>query len=180
MTTFLSEVLELTSITCYSTSAKHVMFLANFCLKEWIFTTWCKRLALEIAENGFSQNTRACNLWPCCQSPCLHKPAIVIVTSFSFLSTALAAPALIMTSFSLWRYLLLSWPRPPLRTYIHTDTLPHLMYKYLEGVGLVKQHNWRDVGADLGTTLARHGYWAVNVSSSINRDRTSTYPSNLT
>jgi len=30
---------------------------------------------------------------------------------------ALAAPILIMMSFSLWRHLLLSWPRPPLQTY---------------------------------------------------------------
>jgi len=33
-------------------------------------------------------------------------------------------PVLIMTSFSLWRHSLLSWPRPPLRTY-----LPRLIYK---------------------------------------------------
>jgi len=58
----------------------------------------------------------------CHQSPYLHKPAIVIVTSFSLsrlAPTALAAPVLIMTSFSLWRHSLLSWPRPPLRTYGH-------------------------------------------------------------
>jgi len=33
--------------------------------------------------------------------------------------TALAAPVLIMTSFSLWRHSLLSWPRPALQTYGH-------------------------------------------------------------
>ena len=68
----------------------------------------------------------------CRQSPYLHKPAIVIVTSFSLwrlARTALAAPLLIMTSFSLWRHSLLSWPRPPLRTYVRTDTLPRLIYK---------------------------------------------------
>jgi len=49
------------------------------------------------------------------QSPHLHKPAIVVVTSFS-----------------LWRHSLLSWPRPPLRTYVRTlrtDTLPRLIYR---------------------------------------------------
>jgi len=40
--------------------------------------------------------------------------------------TALAAPVLIMTSFPLWRHLLLSLPRPPLRTYV-TDTFPRLI-----------------------------------------------------
>jgi len=56
----------------------------------------------------------------CRQSPYLHKPATVIVTSFSLwrlAPTALTAPVLTMTSFSLWRHSLLSWPRPPLRTY---------------------------------------------------------------
>ena len=38
----------------------------------------------------------------CRQSPYLHKPAIVIMTSISF-----------------WRHWRLSWPRPPLRTYGH-------------------------------------------------------------
>jgi len=52
----------------------------------------------------------------CRQSPYLHKPAIVIVTSLA----ALAAPVLVMTSFSLWHHSLLSWPRPLLRTYIRT------------------------------------------------------------
>jgi len=57
----------------------------------------------------------------CRQSPYLHKPAIVIVTSFSLYRlapTALAAPVLIMLSFSLWRHSLLNWPRPPLRTHL--------------------------------------------------------------
>jgi len=39
----------------------------------------------------------------CRQSPYLYKSGIVIVTSFS-----------------LWRHSLLSWPRPPLRTYVRT------------------------------------------------------------
>jgi len=62
----------------------------------------------------------------CRQSPYLHKPAIVIVTSLSLWRLApmalavLAAPVLIMMSFSLWRHSLLSWPRPPLRTYERT------------------------------------------------------------
>jgi len=59
----------------------------------------------------------------CRQSPYLHKPAIVIVTSFSLwrlAPTALATPVLIMTSFSLWRH-------SPLRAYV-TDTLPCLIY----------------------------------------------------
>ena len=59
----------------------------------------------------------------CRQSPYLHKPAIVIVASFSLWRlalAALAAPVLIITSFSLWRHSLLSWPRPPLRTYVRT------------------------------------------------------------
>jgi len=30
---------------------------------------------------------------------------------------------------SLWRLSLLSWPRPALRTYVRTDTLPRLIYK---------------------------------------------------
>jgi len=45
----------------------------------------------------------------CRQSPYLHKPSIIM-----------------MTSFSLWRHSLLSWPRPALRTYVtyvRTDTL---------------------------------------------------------
>jgi len=47
----------------------------------------------------------------CRQSPYLHNPAIVIVTSFSswrLMLVALAAPVLIMTSFSLWHHSLLS------------------------------------------------------------------------
>jgi len=53
------------------------------------------------------------------------------MTSRTTALAALAAPVLIMTSFSLWRHLLLSWPHPPLWTYVHstyvrTDTLPHL------------------------------------------------------
>jgi len=69
----------------------------------------------------------------CRQSPYLHKPPVVIVTPFSLwrlAPTALAAPVLTMTSLSLWRHSLLSWPRPPLRTYTYvTDTLPRLIYK---------------------------------------------------
>jgi len=45
---------------------------------------------------------------------------------------ALTAPVLIMTLFSLWRHLLLSWPHPPLRTCVHTlcvDTLLRLIYR---------------------------------------------------
>jgi len=67
----------------------------------------------------------------CRQSPHLHKPAIVIVTSFllwCLTPTALPAPILIMTSFSLRHHSLLSWPRPPLQTYV-TDSLPRLIYK---------------------------------------------------
>ena len=59
-----------------------------------------------------------------------------MMTSFAPLApTALAtreAAILIMTSFSLWRHLLLSWPRPALRSnvrYVRTDTLPRLIYK---------------------------------------------------
>jgi len=44
----------------------------------------------------------------CRQSPYLHKPAIVIVTSFSS-----------------WRHSLLSWPRPPLRMYVHYVRTPY-------------------------------------------------------
>jgi len=54
--------------------------------------------------------------------PYLHKPAIVLLTSFllwHFVLVALAAPILIMTSFSLWHHSLLSWPRPPLQRYGH-------------------------------------------------------------
>jgi len=74
----------------------------------------------------------------CRQSPYLHKPAIIIMASSHYdvicksrvvlAPTALAAPVLIMTSFSLWRHSLLSWPRPALRTYV-ADTLPPLIYK---------------------------------------------------
>jgi len=67
---------------------------------------------------SFSSNTRAVQpVATCHQSPYLHKPAIVIVTLFSL--RRFAAPVLIMTSFSLWRHSLLSWPHPPLRTYKH-------------------------------------------------------------
>jgi len=57
----------------------------------------------------------------CRQSPYLHKPAIVIVTSFSWClaPTALAVPVLIMTSFSLWLHSLLGSPRPLLWRYGH-------------------------------------------------------------
>jgi len=53
-------------------------------------------------------NTRALQpVATCRQSPYLHKPAIIIVTSFS-----------------LWRYSLMSWQRPALwtnvRTYVRT------------------------------------------------------------
>jgi len=41
------------------------------------------------------------------------------MTSSALAPTALAAPVLIMTSFSLWRHSLLSWPRPALQTYGH-------------------------------------------------------------
>jgi len=67
----------------------------------------------------------------CRQSLYLHKPAIVIVTSFSWwclAPTALAAPIPIMTSFSFWRHSLLSWPRPPLRTYVRYGHLTAFMY----------------------------------------------------
>jgi len=70
----------------------------------------------------------------CRQSPYLHKPAIVIVTSFSLWRLAptalavLAAPVLIMMSISLWRHLLLSWPHPPFPMYV-TDTLLRLIYR---------------------------------------------------
>jgi len=56
----------------------------------------------------------------CRQSPYLHKPAIVIVTLFSLwrlAPTALAAPVLIMTSFSLCRHSLLG---VRVRTYVRT------------------------------------------------------------
>jgi len=53
----------------------------------------------------------------CRQSPYLHKPAIVTVTSFS------------QPLFSLLRHSLLSWPRPVFgRTYVRTDALPRLIY----------------------------------------------------
>jgi len=52
----------------------------------------------------------------CRQSPYLHKPAIVIMTSFSLW----------------WRHSLLCWLPPVLRKNVrtlHTDTLPRLVYK---------------------------------------------------
>jgi len=80
-----------------------------------------RRLAcVEGCVFGTSVVTRAAQpVATCRQSPYLHKPAIVIVTSFllwRLAPTALAVTVLIMTSFSLWRHSLLSWPRPPLRT----------------------------------------------------------------
>jgi len=57
----------------------------------------------------------------CRQSPYLHKPAVVTVTSLSLwrlAPTTLAAPVHVMSSFSMWRHSLLSWPRPPSRTYV--------------------------------------------------------------
>jgi len=78
----------------------------------------------------------------CRQSPYLHKPAIVIVTSFSLwrlAPTALATPVLIMTSFSLWRH-------SPLRAYV-TDTIPRLIYK------------------DFGTKSIYHNYFCVDRTS---------------
>jgi len=68
----------------------------------------------------------------CRQSPYLDKPAIVVVTSFSYITpTALATrePAiLIMTSFSMWRHSLLSWPRPALRKYVTYVTYVRTRY----------------------------------------------------
>ena len=51
----------------------------------------------------------------------------------SLAPTALTASVFIMTSFSLWRHSLLNWSCPSLwtygRTYVPTDTSPHLIYK---------------------------------------------------
>jgi len=55
-----------------------------------------------------------CNPWPHVANHHIsNKRAIIIMMSF-------AAPVLIMTSFSLWRHLLLSWPCPALWTYVRT------------------------------------------------------------
>ena len=73
------------------------------CLLQWLYP-------LTIYSTRALQHVATCG-----QSPYLHKPAIII-----------------MTSFSLWRHSLMSWPRPALRTYITyacTDTLPHLTYE---------------------------------------------------
>ena len=79
----------------------------------------------------YNGTTAVQHVTTCCQSPYLHKPAIVIVTSFSWwrharAPTALAAPVLIMTWFSLWRHSLLSWSRPQLRTNVRTLRYGHL------------------------------------------------------
>jgi len=64
-------------------------------------------------------NNRALQpLATCRHSPYLHKPAIVIVTTFSLwclAPTALAAPFSLWRH-SVWRHSLLSWPHPPIRT----------------------------------------------------------------
>jgi len=71
----------------------------------------------------------------CRQSPYLHKPAVIIMTSFSLWCHLHVSRRRLWCSqplFSLWRHLLLSWPGPALRTYImyvRTDTLPRLLYK---------------------------------------------------
>jgi len=77
--------------------------------------------------------TRAVQLVAKCrQSPYLHKPAIVIVTSFSLLRpapTGAGSPRfhydviLIMTSFAT------QLTTPPAVTDVRTDTLPRLTYK---------------------------------------------------
>ena len=58
-----------------------------------------------------------CNPWPHVANRNLHKPALWRLTPTAL--AALAAPVLIMTSFSLWCHSLQSWPRPPLQTYGH-------------------------------------------------------------
>jgi len=85
-----------------------------------------------IRELNVVSDTRALQpVATCRQSPCLHKPAIIIVTSFSLwrhsrgsrlrCSQPATKPAiLIMTSFPLWRHSLLSWPRPASQTYERT------------------------------------------------------------
>jgi len=102
----------------------------------------------------------------CRQSRCLHKPAIVTVTSFwlwRLAPKALAAPVLIMTSFWLWRHSLLSWPRPPLQTSVRTlrtDT-----FSYRSPVGShVTLNEWWYLGNELERRLlevANRKWWPI-------------------
>ena len=63
------------------------------------------------------------------QLPYLHKPAVIVMMSFAHIvPTVLAAPILIMTSFSC-RHSLLSWPCPALWMNVSMDTFPYLIYK---------------------------------------------------
>ena len=75
-----------------------------------VYTSRCHTSATVLDNTRVVQPMAACR-----QSPYLHKPAIIVVMSFS-----------------LWHHLLLSWPRPALRTNVRTlrrDTLPRFIYK---------------------------------------------------
>jgi len=72
----------------------------------------CSILTKNVQFYDLQMYTRALQpVATCRQSAYLHKTAIII-----------------MTSFSLWCYSLLSWPRPAWRTNVHTDILPRLIY----------------------------------------------------
>ena len=80
----------------------------------------------------------------CRQSPYLHKPAIIIVTSFS-----------------LWRHSLLSWPHPALRTYVLGYLVPYngkkviKMWKYNQGYLATINANGRLRGNVRTSSIAR-------------------------
>jgi len=89
-------------------------FIAWYHSNDVKSTTYCLSICLSHATTNtrndsnlhflYMKDTRAVQpVATCCQSPYLHKPAIVTVTSFS-----------------LWRHSLLSWPHPLLQTYVRT------------------------------------------------------------
>ena len=98
----------------WMTKMRHGQFLRQMRevvdLKKW---AWLTLGNLKMETEGFLMAT-------CWQSPYLHKPAIVIVTS---LSLWCRSSILITTS------LAAELATTPLQTYKHRDTLPRLIYK---------------------------------------------------
>ena len=83
---------------------------------------------------------------------------------------------LIMTSCSLWRHSLLSWPRPPLRTYGRThvmDTLPRLIYRDIAYSVVTITHDRSPTYINDFVTFSLHWQLSTSPHSSSTRTRPS-------
>jgi len=109
------------------TGHQHLSTETTACGAERHWRNYKAEARCVIAVNRPTTRLERCNPWPhVANRHYLHKPAIIIVTSFSlWRHWRVSCLRRSQPPFSLWRHSLLSWPRPSLRTYVGYVRTPY-------------------------------------------------------